>query len=75
MWDRRCQLVRALVYNKSMMRIIKRDKGWVVELDGYGHPKLRNFYSKFDDAVDYVSSSLKYEFKNNSELPDNIEIG
>ena len=57
------------------MRIIKNDKGWVVELDGYGHPKLRNFYSKFDDAADYVSSSLKYEFKNNSDLPDNIVIG
>tara|TARA_R110000751_G_scaffold210467_4_gene314212 strand:+ start:973 stop:1149 length:177 start_codon:yes stop_codon:yes gene_type:complete len=58
-----------------MMRIIKNNKGWVVELDGYGRPKLRNFYSKFDDAADYVSSSLKYEFKNNSDMPDNIEIG
>jgi len=59
-----------------MMRIIKSlgDKGWIVELDGYGYPKIRNFYNKFDDAVDYASSSLKKEFLNDPEGTDHKAI-
>jgi hypothetical protein len=62
---------KELRYNNSMLRLEKynskdpeRPSGWIVEHHGYGYPCLRNFYSKLDDAVDYMSSSLKYEFKN-----------
>jgi len=63
-----------------MMRITKHDDTvnvkWVVELEGYGYPKIRNFYSKFEDAVDYAASSLKSDFKRNPEdFPFEIEIG
>jgi len=65
-----------------MMRIIKyndtvtHETKWVVEHDGYGYPKIRNFYSKFEDAVDYAASSLKSDFKRNPEdFASEIEIG
>jgi|TARA_R110002012_G_C11468110_1_gene593647 hypothetical protein len=63
-----------------MMRITKHDDTvtvkWVVEHEGYGYPKIRNSYKKFEDAVDYAASSLKSDFKRNPEdFPFEIEIG
>tara|TARA_R110000824_G_scaffold315216_2_gene502289 strand:- start:1247 stop:1426 length:180 start_codon:yes stop_codon:yes gene_type:complete len=58
-----------------MMRITKHNDKWVVELEGYGYPKIRNSYSKFNDAVDYAASSLKSDFKRNPEdFPSELEI-
>jgi len=58
-----------------MMRIMKYNDEWVVEHEGYGYPKIRNFYSKFEDAVDYVASSLKGDFNRNPEdFPGELEI-
>jgi len=62
-----------------MMRITKHDDTvtvkWVVELEGYGYPKIRNNYSKFEDAVDYVASSLKSDYRRNPEdFTSEIEI-
>ena len=61
----------------SMVRIYKHKDKWVAEEEGYGYPTLRNFYSKFDDAVDYASSSLKYNYKNSPEVYEEgvVEIG
>jgi len=61
------------------MRITKHDDTvtvkWVVELEGYGYPKIRNNYSKFEDAVDYVASSLKSDYRRNPEdFTSEIEI-
>jgi hypothetical protein len=62
-------------YNNSMMRITKRNDKWVVELEGYGYPKIRNNYSKFEDAVDYAASSLKGDYRRNPEdFPSELEI-
>jgi len=58
-----------------MMRIMKYNDEWVVEHEGYGYPKIRNFYSKFEHAVDYAASSLKSDFKRNPEdFPIELEI-
>ena len=70
---------KELRYNNSMsmVRIYKHKDKWVAEEEGYGYPTLRNFYSKFDDAVDYASSSLKYNYKNSPEVYEEgvVEIG
>jgi hypothetical protein len=70
---------KELRYNNSMsmVRIYKHKDKWVAEEEGYGYPTLRNFYSKFDDAVDYASSSLKCNYKNSPEVYEEgvVEIG
>jgi len=54
---------------------MKYNDEWVVEHEGYGYPKIRNFYSKFEYAVDYAASSLKSDFKRNPEdFPIELEI-
>ena len=66
-----------------MMRIKKQCRDindiystWVVEHEGYGYPKIKNFYSSFDDAIDYAASSLKSDYgKNPNDFPFEIEIG
>ena len=61
------------------MRITKHDDTvnvkWIVEHEGYGYPKIRNVYSKFEDAVDYAASSLKSDYRRNPEdFPNELKI-